>query len=309
MTDLHLVIFCGPNYKDYLLDHCVYSISQNVQDNIVSRTIVSNLEFEYPGFDVVSDQTLWHCIDPDFKYKKLFQTNWARQQILKLSIDKIKTGKILVVDADLFFLKPVKFINHGKYNIYTSSDSDYYQPYFDTIKQLLNLNKTLSHSFITDFAVFDTDILAYLKSAIERHTHKNWINAVYDVMLDQEKDSEQFGHGLSEFELYGTYLYNNHYETINSVIYPVDYQTWVELPIKLPAEPVEFLEHLRSKSKNYFQSVWFKLNSFKDFYEAVRGPSWPHCDHESKFNLLPEHIQQECLVQHNMRTFFPYLKF
>jgi len=308
MDNLHLVIFCGPHYKDYLLDHCVYCIEQNVQDKFVSRTIVADLDFEYPGFDIVTDQEIWDQIDPDFTYKKLFQSNWARQQILKLSVDKIKTGKVLIVDADLFFLKPIRFVVENKYNIYTSSEDDYFKPYFDTVKFLINKNKIYSYSFVTDFALFDCDILAKLKTTIEQHTHTNWVDAINTVMLEQEDHSNYFGQGLSEFELYGTYLYSEHFDKINSIIHPTDYQTWINLDIKLPAKETEFLDYLRSKSKNYFQSVWFKQNSFKKYYADVRDLSWPECDHESKFHLLPKHIQQECIELHNLQEFFPYLK-
>lgn len=34
---------------------------------------------------------------------------------------------------------------------------------------------------------------------------------------------------------------------------------------------------------------------WQTFYSQVRDPSWPDCNNESDFNLLPEHIQKECI--------------
>jgi len=36
------------------------------------------------------------------------------------------------------------------------------------------------------------------------------------------------------------------------------------------------------------------LSHWQDFYNKIRDPSWPDCDREDQFDLLPEHIRQEC---------------
>ena len=42
------------------------------------------------------------------------------------------------------------------------------------------------------------------------------------------------------------------------------------------------------------------MSNWQEFYSSIRDPSWPDCEHEEQFELLPEHIQTEC------RTVFGY---
>lgn len=43
--------------------------------------------------------------------------------------------------------------------------------------------------------------------------------------------------------------------------------------------------------------------AFKCFYNKVRDYSWPQCHSLDEFFNLPQHIQQECIEQHNMKNF------
>ena len=36
------------------------------------------------------------------------------------------------------------------------------------------------------------------------------------------------------------------------------------------------------------------MTTWKNFYSEIRDPSWPDCDQEGDFVLLPESIQKEC---------------
>jgi hypothetical protein len=37
------------------------------------------------------------------------------------------------------------------------------------------------------------------------------------------------------------------------------------------------------------------MSTWKELYSQIKDPSWPDCDNEYEFNLLPENIQKECI--------------
>jgi organic radical activating enzyme len=37
------------------------------------------------------------------------------------------------------------------------------------------------------------------------------------------------------------------------------------------------------------------MSAWQEFYNQIRDPAWPDCDHESDFENLPEHIRLECM--------------
>jgi 16S rRNA G966 N2-methylase RsmD len=45
------------------------------------------------------------------------------------------------------------------------------------------------------------------------------------------------------------------------------------------------------------------MNSWHDFYQNIRDPSWPECVNEHEFVHLPHHIQQEILKLHNGKSY------
>jgi hypothetical protein len=258
MTGIHLVIFCSQEYRELFLDHCVFSIEQFVQDKIASKLIVSDISFDYKDFDVINDRELWSKFDPDFNHKTLFDDTWTKQQILKLSVDKIKQGNVLIVDADLIFLKPVRFVKGGKFNFYTGNEFD--PRYFHLIKDTLGIEKQLENSFITDFELFNTDILDDLKSEIKERKHTEWLLALSSLLTPSaevfasNKDSECL---LSEYELYGSYVLSFHRDRVNKVIKPIRYRDWAYFKADYIKETssAKLIEQLRRRYKNYYQSI------------------------------------------------------
>jgi Family of unknown function (DUF6492) len=254
MSGVHLVIFCAGSYQKYFLDHCIYCVEQNVRDKILSRTIVTNVPCKRPNFDTVIDSEIWKMIDPEFKHKKLLYNRWWRQQILKFSIGKIKSGDVLVVDADLFFLQPVTLVQDQKYNIYTALEHD--PVYFRTLNYLLGINKQITQSFISDFSVFNTDLLELLKQDIENRHNLNWIEVLENCLAKSRV--------FSEFETYGNYMVAKYPEKINQIISPLQYQMYLGVDADgLLVSNEDFLQTLRSQTNNYYQCVQQrKVSSF-----------------------------------------------
>lgn len=259
---IHLIIFCEAKYRRFFLDSCILSIKNNIKDRIASKTIISNDIFEYPEFDVIHDDEIWQIIDPESKFKNstIYKRRWLKQQILKLSCDKIKCDNILIVDVDLFFLKPISLLENKKFNFYMSEE--YEKDYFKTNRHLLDLDKHAKNSFISDFMLFNAKILSEIRTHIEMNFDCCWLEAINSYM----ENLDLFGQKISEYELYGNYLLKHHPYLINKMIDPVDYKMWIYLgkhfnrknAKDLMNNPENFLEFVKSKSNNYYQSIFFR---------------------------------------------------
>lgn len=311
---VHVVIFCAHKYRNLLLDHCIYGIDQHVKDTIATKTIVTDVPFYRDDYDVITDHELWDRVDRDFVYRDLFSKKWIRQQVLKLSVDKIKTGTVLVVDADLFFLKPTLFIENNGFNIHTSTDR-HYQPYFDGVKFLIGLSKQITQSFVTDFAIIDTKILQELIQHIE-HRHKQpWLGVLSEFLDHYHLPKNYTTLPLSEYELYGTYLFVHHSGRINHLVSPANHSEKISVDLdSVKSSSKMFFDQLQHNNDNHYQSVLSltdvseQTQLFVEFYQNVRGLGWPDCEHESEFRYLPDMIQQECLDLHHIGSHIPYFQ-
>jgi hypothetical protein len=251
---IHLVIFCKKKYLKFL-PYCVHSINQFVEDEIVSKTIISENLIEFKDFKSIDDYSFWKIFDKQFDYEKLydfdiFRKGWTKQQILKLNLDKIMDGDILVVDCDLLFLKPIKFIENKKYNFYFSSE--YEKNIFLMTNHLLNLNKQTEkyESFITDFSIFNSCILKDIKSKIEEKHNKNWLLVVLEYVNNNENTAI-----LSEYELYGNFMLKYHRDKVNCINHPIDYKMRVLHPNWNKLSPEDLLDVFQKKYKNYYQCI------------------------------------------------------
>jgi hypothetical protein len=264
MNELNLVIFCKSRYKNFL-PYCIYSAETFLQDKIISRTIITEKYFEYKNFNIIEDEYLWSFFDSDFKYKKLydldiFSRGWTKQQILKLSLDKIFSGNILVLDADLLFLSPVKFLENGKYNFYLAHEYD--ERYFLTNDYLLKLQKQTKkyESFITDFGIFNSDILKEIKIDIENMHKKCWMS-VLDNYINVSKELPL----LSEYELYGNYVLMNKKEKVNKIIKPIDYKMRINFNNYKNYSPEKLLQKIIDNNSNYYQCIDLNTNNIFEY--------------------------------------------
>jgi hypothetical protein len=257
MSGLHLFIFCHHSYRHAFLDACVLSIETNIKDKIASYNIITDRKFKYRNYNVIEDNEIWDQFDPKFEYQFLYKNNWLKQQILKLACDKIKSNNLLIIDCDVFFIKPVKLIVKNKFNFYMANE--YHRSYFNTNQYLLNLDKQTEKSFISDFIIFNSNILKSLKTDIEQKNNDYWVLTLENYLSNSSnfKTLNNMEFPLfSEYELYGSYVYKNYKPLINSLISPIDYKMWIFLELdKIAKEPKKFLSFVKSKSKNYYQSV------------------------------------------------------
>jgi hypothetical protein len=258
---IDLVIFTNRFYKDTLLQHCIHSIDQFVQDDIASYTLISEEPYNNDSrFTVIRDREFWDLIDPNFKYPLLFEHKWFMQQIMKLSVNHLSSKNVLIVDADLLFLRPVNFVQNNLFNFYLSREYD--QRFFDANRHLLGIEKqTLrKQSFISDFSIVNANILTAMQHSIEQIHSSNWIETIYNYV---EFPSGLTGPTISEYEMYGNYFLSlNHKDYKHNLIDPIEYAMWYDFLISdfenANWRSDRLIDELKTKTNNFYQCI--KLN-------------------------------------------------
>lgn len=255
---INLVIFTNRFYKDTLLPHCIHSIDRFVQDKISSYTIISEEPYSADSrFTVIRDREFWDLIDPGFKYSKFFDCKHFMQQIMKLSINQILKDNVLIVDADLLFLRPVRFVQDDTFNLYLAKEFD--RRYFASNQYLLGIEKQTQkmQSFISDFSIFNTDILTSMQQSIEQKHNRNWIEIIYNYV---EFPSGLTGATISEYEMYGNYFLSQNQDTHKyNLIDPIDYAMWYFFLVSefenANWQTDNLINKIKNKTNNYYQCI------------------------------------------------------
>jgi hypothetical protein len=129
---------------------------------------------------------------------------WHIQQIVKLSMASfVKEDKLLLVDSDLFFVRPFnldKIIKNAIIPLWRSSD-DYQTrktappPYIDHAKKILGIDlNTPSHDHANNIVVWDRQTAIDLCDYIAKRHKKHWIAALSGFQA------------ISEGSFYGLYV-------------------------------------------------------------------------------------------------------
>jgi hypothetical protein len=276
---LHLVVFCAVDYQHMLADHLA-TVNKFVQDKILSTTVVSNAEID-TNCNLVLDKDFWRLIDPDFVYQNVYRHNWVRQQILKLNLDKILSGTILLNDVEVRYHKPMTWCCNDQYTqvIVNRKPHDTADRFVDAI---LGIRPNVS--YMTESMIVATDILQDLRKFIEQKFKTHQVDAyrkiIYDDPLLAKPLSKIF---MSEYELYNNFVNMYHSDRI-----------WKKLNYELGCytschHPEIYTKDTRSHTN------WI------NFYESVKDPSWPNCYHKEDFYKLPRYIQEECVRLHGYR--------
>ena len=284
-NNLHVFVFCCAEYKDMVND-CIKSIDQYVLDPIASYNIVSNTIIKIDRYNLIKDDDFWALLDPNFKYRNLYNHNWIKQQIFKLNVDKLVTGNILIVDAEVRFQKPIQWITGSQVTVcYTdrwqhrlvpnsmgSNDST------EFVKKILNIDIDATKNFIVEATIFSTDILKEIRIQIE-HIHRvSQLTAYQQVVFDDPTSIHPLPKVfMSEYDMYINYLLKFHPDKIHDMIDLNSYPSFLSI------------EHTITSNSANNQTKWLT------FYKQIRDNSWPDCDCEENFYELPEHIQDECI--------------
>lgn len=204
---------------------CIEGVTRNVQDYIRSIVVVADSSItSHPHFPFHEKVRF---IDESLFKKRLYQangvtiesvphleTNWFWQQVIKLSVNSLTDAEnFLIVDADLLFIKPIRFLAGRTFYFY--SENEHYPAYFNLIRHLTGLEKAIDKSFISDHMLFNRTVLRELQYFVESKTKKNFLVAINDLLA--EGTPENF-FSLSEYELYGTFFVHKYADLIADII-------------------------------------------------------------------------------------------
>ena len=161
----------------------------------------------HPIFNVIEESkylTDFKYFDKLIPHNYLSRKGWYIQQYLKLAFSKDLDDNeiILIWDADTIPLKKLNFINKkGQLLFYTGKE--FHSPYFTLIKNVLNLNKAIEGSFISQCMPLKVSWVHHFYKQLE-NTHKMKWDYILFSNIDYSEDS-----GFSEYETLGTYIFNH----------------------------------------------------------------------------------------------------
>ncbi len=131
------------------------------------------------------------------------QNGWIRQQIIKLtSFAYIDAKTILVHDADTIFVRPISFMDKDERQLLFTSD-EYLKSYHRMTEKLLGPTPRYPRSFIAHGMLFQRDLMAALHNTIQINCGMGLVDAVITHLALND------GAALSEYEVYGNYLYSH----------------------------------------------------------------------------------------------------
>ena len=124
---------------------------------------------------------------------------WYLQQLLKLYAWKVipdLSDPYVVVDADTYFLKPIKFTENGRL-LFTKA-TEHHKPYFAHMERLLpGLKRVQKASGVAHHMPLSHEVLSDLFERVEAHHDKPFWRAFMDCVDPEHRD----GSGASEYEI------------------------------------------------------------------------------------------------------------
>jgi len=181
------------------------------------------------------------------------RAGWYFQQILKLGASNIKyiSDNYIVWDADTIPLKNIEVVDqNGKYNFIKSTE--HHLPYFKNYEILLGEKPNREFSFISQFMIFNRQILREMFNQIEQNfsNEKAWYRLIF------EKIEGEHSSLFSEYETYGHYIKNHYPELCNFIEL-----NWLRNGTEHIASPFPKIKHLDSLAKhNYYASFELRPN-------------------------------------------------
>lgn len=193
---------------------CVRGCSDNIENLGTIYVVSNNPNLELDNIRLIDEnqffdnrlskkyiESRWTTEYPSLAHR----AGWLFQQFIKMgcaySIPSL-TDYYLVVDADVVFLKTVRFF-HNSQMLLAKSD-EFHEPYFKCYERLLGEPPDRKWSFISHHLIISKAVMLELLQNIEERFNKIW----YDAILDNIDYSQ--GSPFSEYETYGHYLQNHH---------------------------------------------------------------------------------------------------
>ena len=197
---------------EFLKNKIIIICSKNLFYNITKickECSLINEDEMYKNLTIMNIQQLL----PYHKYKP----SWYFQQFLKMAYYNIsKNNYYLIWDSDTLLLNNITFFNPINNKPYFTMKNEYHKPYFDTLKIILGLDKKSQKSFISEHMMINKNIMKEIINKIESNKFLKG-NTFFEKIINSinQNKSEESPFRFSEFESYGTYIYQyyrNKYE-------------------------------------------------------------------------------------------------
>jgi hypothetical protein len=201
-----IIICVGPKDCDIINDTIHYTKKNVIGYRNIYLICATPITIEGT---ITIDETIFpfNMNDLNSKFGKCERNGWYLQQLLKLyagnTIPDILKN-YLIIDSDVFFLKPTEFIDSSERYIYTTGN-EYHVPYFNHMNKLHPLlEKVHPLSGISHHMIVNTDILNSLFFFVENR-HENI--PFWKIFLNVIDSKDYNMSGASEYEIYFTYVY------------------------------------------------------------------------------------------------------
>lgn len=211
-----IVIPLGPNEVERIHQQIEYT-KKNVIGYRNIYIVTSNVDISINGCIIV-DENIFPFKDFISSYfaeyeGKSNRNGWYFQQLIKLYSGEIIKGILdnyLVLDSDVFFLKPIDFIKNGKFIL--STGDEYHIPYFTHMKTLHDsFVKVKNKSGICHHMILSKIYLKEIFKLVEdKHNCPFWKAFISSVIEHKNYHPSIIESGASEYELYFNYMNKNH---------------------------------------------------------------------------------------------------
>lgn len=144
---------------------------------------------------------------------------WYLQQFIKLEIlNRLKENINAVLwDGDTVPLEFINFIDDdGKLRYFVGVEN--HHPYFETVKQLLDIDRQVSHSFISQSFPIKSQWFQEFKKTVEYRSGKPWFEAILNAINFSQNNA------FSEYETLGNFIALNHPNEIS-----FSHEPWLRL--------------------------------------------------------------------------------
>jgi hypothetical protein len=187
-----------------------------VVESIITRHTEIPLNFFFVSPCAIPDEYMFidgqylmdrEVIDFDFSLIDMkHRRGWYRQQFIKL-FQKVTSDRYLVVDSDVWVNKLL--IDNERFPTFFIGKDQFHQPYFDLMREIVNVGREFHHSFISEIMMFDRLLIQDMLTRI--HVDEQGFFDECVKFINKAGDPS----GFSEYELYGNYVFK---------YYPAKYQ-------------------------------------------------------------------------------------
>jgi hypothetical protein len=135
------------------------------------------------------------------------RAGWIYQQVLKLGVPEFIpdiSAAYMLVDADVIWLRPWQIAIDDRIRFPYTQAFEYHPPYRDAYYRLFGARPQAPFSLTAHQMVYDQDLLAQMKRAIEERHGVAWWEAYVQAADPLEPSS------ISELDIFGLWVLDNH---------------------------------------------------------------------------------------------------